>query len=269
MSSFQALTGRCISLPISIATASNISGTEVLPIIEMFDKIIRKLFLSKGKSLKFRSHGYSNRLRSFSKGNLVWLYIAVSRQIDTSWHGPFVVVRKIGSVCYIIQPILTSGKELFVHISRIKKCTADLGSIKNHLGIYEPTDDQLLDLYTEIETADGYDLDDVINDHQNDDHNNELSAESVNEPVLESKSTKNDYETDPPLTNLSQKDINVGQSLVEKQLNLVPSSVPTSVAEKSATRKPIILIKKGTTKKPIKERWFLAQSISQKSVNSI
>ena len=73
--------------------------------------------------------------------------------------------RKIGSVCYFISPLLTFGKEIFVHITRIKKCSADIGNIKQHLGISDPTHEQRLDLFSEIETIEGFDIDDDILDN--------------------------------------------------------------------------------------------------------
>ena len=135
MSSFEALTGRCIAIPISIATSSNSYNEhelhETFDIKKLFDHIIKAIFLSKNKSIKIRSRAYTHRNRLFNKGDLVWLYVPAAKKIDVNWQGPHSVVRRIGKVCYAIQPILMTQKEIFVHISRLKKCTAALDQLKN------------------------------------------------------------------------------------------------------------------------------------------
>ena len=119
MSSFEALTGRCIAIPISVAISanSNNENRETFDIKKLLDNIIRSIFISKNKSIKLRSRAYTNNNRILNKGDLVWLYIPAAKKIDVNWQGPYSVARRIGKVCYVVQSIFVPGKEIFVHIS--------------------------------------------------------------------------------------------------------------------------------------------------------
>ena len=94
--------------------------------------MIHHIYLSKGESLRIRSRGYSNKNKNFKPGDLVWLYIPTVKKSQLNWNGPFTVIRRVGNLCYIIQPFLTLGKEIFTHYSRLKLCQADITQVKEH-----------------------------------------------------------------------------------------------------------------------------------------
>ena len=77
----------------------------------------------------------------------------------------FSIIRLIGNACLVIQPVLVTGREMLVHISRIRKCTATISDIRDHLGIFDPSQEQQLDLFSDLETVEGYNLDDIVCDN--------------------------------------------------------------------------------------------------------
>ena len=85
-----------------------------------------------------------------------------------NWHGPFAILRLIGNACFVIQPVLVAGREMLVHISRIRKCTAKITDVRKHLGVSDPSQEQQLDLFSDLETVEGYNLDDVVYDNADD-----------------------------------------------------------------------------------------------------
>ena len=64
MSSFQALTGRNMPLPLSVAIASNLQGEEVLPVKIILDSVFKEVFLKK-KALQICANRYKNVSQAF------------------------------------------------------------------------------------------------------------------------------------------------------------------------------------------------------------
>ena len=290
MSSFEALTGRKIPISIEVALGSSnletntdknsqknsVSGPNPFLIKDVFNRIMKEMFQSKSKSIRIRSHEYSNRSRTFNVGDLVWLFVQASRKIRLNWHGPFRIAKRIGLVCYVIEPILTVGKGLFVHISRIKKCTATLDKIKDHVGIKEPTKEQQVELYNEIDHIDG-----ILNNDSQDELPEEnqtniilapdiiLNTDIKDQPVANSSQTSpNPIEPVPDSTSLSQSEIEKSQEMIEEKLNLEKEPIVFVKNGNSNDSLPEVndsereSSKKKQRKKPIKERWSLVQSLS-------
>ena len=291
---FHALTGRHISLAISLASPNPINYPN-LPLQELFNKVFHSIFLSKNKSIKVRSRPYTNRHRQFNVGDLVWLYISPVRKTDKTWNGPYSIVNPVGNACYVIQPVLIAGRELLVHVSRLKKCTSDIGDIKKHLGVKSPNNEQEIDLFSDLETIEGFNLEDVIYDDMDDIHDSQntelnisagevvppsteegestLSDEEVPSPTYEEEGTNtSSADSSLPSDQLSQELITSHQHLVENNLHLTPSSnnnndekQPEPVSDEiiPGVNAPLpIILKKGQTKKPIREKFSLLQTMS-------
>ena len=60
-SPFQALTGRAISLAISLATPPPQNAIN-LPLQELFSRVLQETMLSKNRSIRIRSCGYTDRI---------------------------------------------------------------------------------------------------------------------------------------------------------------------------------------------------------------
>ena len=58
MSSYKALTGRQMTLPIELATADQPPFSTNLPISEIINKVINEIFIAKKKSLQVRQKRY-------------------------------------------------------------------------------------------------------------------------------------------------------------------------------------------------------------------
>ena len=143
--------------------------------------------LSKDKSIRIRSRGYTDRIQKFAVGDLVWLFIPATKKINLNWHGPFSIIRLIGNACFVIQPVLVAGREMLVHISCIRKCTANISDIREHLGVSDPSHEQQLDLFSDLETVEGYNLDDIVYDDADDidynmPHPQDIPSDSVSQP---------------------------------------------------------------------------------------
>ena len=78
-SPFQALTGRSISLPISLATQQPVD-TKIFPLQKIFQRLLKEIFLAKNKSLKIRSRPYTNKKNDFKINDLIWLYIKPNKK---------------------------------------------------------------------------------------------------------------------------------------------------------------------------------------------
>ena len=124
--------------------------------------------------------------------------------------------------------MLSIGKPIFVHISRIKRCTANLDQIKNHVGIEKPTPEQEEELFQEISHIDGLMSEDNPNDLpkiNNDltpipeltDQTEQLAEQSAELPVQTDHFLPN---SNPALTSLSKDEIEKNQVMIEEQLNL-------------------------------------------------
>ena len=113
-----------------------------LPLQELFSRVLQETMLSKNRSIRIRSRGYTDRIRKFNVGDLVWLYIPATKKINLNWHGHFAILRLIGNACFVIQPVLVAGREMLVHISRIRKCTAKITDVRKHLGVSDPSQEQ-------------------------------------------------------------------------------------------------------------------------------
>ena len=212
----------------------------------------------------------------------------------------FGLFSDIWTPLFVIQPILVAGREMLVHISRIRKCTATIADIKDHLGISDPSHEQQLDLFSDLETVEGYNLDDVIYDNADDiDYTmNQSSSQNIQSDsvVQDQTPVSQDVQSDSVVQNQSQgssstvsvpmKDndsfssdnnhlstqdiIDSHQNLVETQLNLTPSNANTNSSQQQndiipGVNAPLpIILKKGATKKPIKEKFSLVQSLVPK-----
>ena len=120
----------------------------------VFDKILEQIYLNKQESHRFRAQTYANREKTFKINQLVWLFIKATTKNHYNWHRPFSILKRIGTTCYIIQPVISQGKEIFVHATRLKECLSDISQIKKHLGIVQPNEDQELELYHELDMID-------------------------------------------------------------------------------------------------------------------
>ena len=129
---------------------------------------------------------------------------------------------------------------MFVHISRLKKCTAALDQLKNHKEVADFSSEQKLDMYNEIEIIDGY------SDQENETTEHIIMPKNVvdeifpdnckisiqdNEPIdniiipkdLEDENLSDDgkisfFDHNKSHINLTQQDINLNQKMVENQL---------------------------------------------------
>ena len=117
----------------------------------LFDKILENIYLNKQESLRFRAQTYTNRERTLKINQLVWLFIKATTKNHYNWHRPFSILKRIGTTCYVIQPVISQGKEIFVHATQLKECLLDISQVKKHLGIVEPNDDQEVELYHELD----------------------------------------------------------------------------------------------------------------------
>ena len=150
MSSYKALTGRQMSLPIELITSDQPPFSTNLPISEIINKIINEIFTAKKKSLQVRQKRYKY-VDILKTNKLVWLYIAPQTRLSITWQGPYLISAKIGSTCYTVSPVLIKGRSLLVHESRLRPCHADMSLLKTHIGNSLLSQDVINDLTAEVD----------------------------------------------------------------------------------------------------------------------
>ena len=91
LSPFEAMTGRMISLPLSLGLPNPpLENTDVQDDLHtVFDKLLYHIYLSKGESLRIRSRGYSNKNKKFKPCDLVWLYIPPTKKVSVKLEWSF------------------------------------------------------------------------------------------------------------------------------------------------------------------------------------
>ena len=156
MSSYRALTGRQMPIPIELITACHPPNMVKLPISDIISKILQELFINKKKSLILRQSRYKYQ-HKINNGSLVCIYISPASRLSVVWQGPYVVVEQIDSTCFSIAPVLAKGKPLFVHESRLRPCHADMSILKYHVGSILLSKEDVLELADQIDLATNFD----------------------------------------------------------------------------------------------------------------
>ena len=154
-SSFKALTGRNMLLPIELCTINSPHMQKRINIEKIIDKVLREIYISKGRALQIRQSRYKHK-NLLQNNKLVWLYVAPQTRLAIAWRGPYIIVKQVGNTCYIIASVYQKTRPILVHQSRLRPCKADLTTLKNHVGPYLLSTDILAELPTEIDMTSSF-----------------------------------------------------------------------------------------------------------------
>ena len=157
MSPFACLTGRRPNLPLDVCIEVTQQTQEWTynNTVAHFQKIVREVFLNKQKKIQLRAPMWKNHKNKLKPGLVCWFYHQTNplagNKRQSVFIGPYRLLQRIGSVIWLIEPVLVHGKPIAAHESRLFPCRKNIEPGQTHIGNLDMDQDDMELLQEEVE----------------------------------------------------------------------------------------------------------------------